>query len=669
MDPVGGLTVTDGTSPVTPTTLGLAVLVLAVVVLAVLVTRGWLSRQAARAVAAAAHRADRRVAEAAVLNGRRLAALTEHTTDVVMVLDVDSRVEFVSAACEAVLGRPAKRVHGRLVSLLTSPERGIPLLETLRTVAPEETRRVEVVLERADGTPVRTVATVVNRLEDPAVEGYVVTVRDVTAEQEHAAEIALHVLHDPVTGLANRRLFTERLVQALTSRQGHEDSLVVMICDLDDFKTVNDRHGHATGDELLGLVGQTIAATLAPGDTAARLGGDEFAVLLESRTAEQAVEVAHRIVRALSQPIRLSSTTVAGRASVGVAQGRPGRTSAEEMLRNADVAMYWAKDRGKSTVAVYDPVEHEQAIDRMMLRSDLQRAIRTGELRLVFQPTIDLATGRVTGFEALSRWHHPLRGTIPPSDFIPMAEDSGMIGALGAWVLLQACRVGAELQGPDSAPTMAVNISPVQLGQPDFVVELLAALDQSGLAPDRLLLEITETAVLTDIDRVIPRLAALRTLGVRVAVDDFGTGYSSLSYLSRLPLDVLKIDKAFVDRVLTDAQGASVAQAVLDMSNSLGLTTVAEGVEQAEQAAVAARRRLHARPGLPLVAPGGARGDDRRARPVRRRDPQPRRPDRARGARGPARRGRHRPAHPVLRVPADRPSRGGISGWRPAGCR
>ncbi len=280
----------------------------------------------------------------------------------------------------------------------------------------------------------------------------------------------------------------------------------------------------------------------------------------------------------------LSATTVAGRASIGVAQGRPGRTSAEEMLRNADVAMYWAKDRGKSTVAVYDPVEHEQAIDRMVLRSDLQRAIRTGELRLVFQPTIDLATGRVTGFEALSRWHHPLRGTIPPSDFIPMAEDSGMIGALGAWVLLQACRVGAELQGPDSAPTMAVNISPVQLGQPDFVVELLAALDQSGLAPDRLLLEITETAVLTDIDRVIPRLAALRTLGVRVAIDDFGTGYSSLSYLSRLPLDVLKIDKAFVDRVLTDTQGASVAQAVLDMSNSLGLTTVAEGVEQAEQA-------------------------------------------------------------------------------------
>jgi diguanylate cyclase (GGDEF)-like protein/PAS domain S-box-containing protein len=579
-----------GVPVATPARLGVAALVLALVVLAVLVTRRWLSRQSAAAVAGASRRADRRVADAAELNGRRLAALTQHVGDVVLVLDASSRVEFVSAACEQVLGRPVRRVQGRLVTLLTSPARGVPLEAALRETAPGDVTELDLVLEKGDGTPVRTRTTVANRTDDAAVEGYVVTVRDVTAEQAQAEELALHVLHDPVTGLANRRLFTERLVQALSGRPGHEDSLVVMICDLDDFKTVNDRHGHATGDELLGLVGQTITATLGPGDTAARLGGDEFAVLLEGRTAEQAVDVAHRIVRALSQPIRLTSTSVDGRVSVGVAQGRTGRTSAEEMLRNADVAMYWAKDRGRSTVAVYDPVEHEQAIDRLVLRSDLQRAIRTGELRLVFQPTIDLSNGKVTGFEALSRWHHPLRGTIPPSDFIPMAEDSGMIGALGAWVLLQACRVGAELQAPGpgrgagSGPTMAVNISPVQLSQPDFVVELLAALDQSGLPPDRLLLEITETAVLTDIDRVIPRLAALRTLGVRVAVDDFGTGYSSLSYLSRLPLDVLKIDRSFVERVLTDPQGASVAQAVLDMSNSLGLTTVAEGVEHPDQA-------------------------------------------------------------------------------------
>ncbi len=585
MQPVGVLMVTLGVPSSPPTMLGVGALVLAVLVLvAVLLVRRFLTRLAARAQVLAARRADRRVADAAALNGQRLAALTQHAADVVMVMDAASRISFVSAACERVLGRPVRRVQGRLATLLTAEDRGQVLVDALRTLPTGEVVRLELVLERADGSPVRTETTVANRTDDPAVEGFVVTVHDVTAEHEQAEELALHVLHDPVTGLANRRLFTERLVQALSARPGHEGTLVVMICDLDDFKAVNERHGHAIGDELLQLVARSITATLTPGDTAARLGGDEFAILLETRTAEQAVEVGQRIVRALSQPIRLSSTTVNGRVSVGVAQGRTGRTSAEEMLRSADVAMYWAKDRGRSTVAVYDPVAHEQAIDRLVLRSDLQRAIRADELRLVFQPTVDLSTGRVTGFEALSRWHHPLRGTVSPADFIPMAEDSGMIGALGAWVLTQACRVGAELQSVDAAPTIAVNISSAQLSQPHFVVELLGALDQSGLPPDRLLLEITETAVLTDIERVIPRLAALRTLGVRVAVDDFGTGYSSLAYLSRLPLDVLKIDKSFVDRVLTDRQGASVAQAVLDMSNSLGLTTVAEGVENADQA-------------------------------------------------------------------------------------
>jgi diguanylate cyclase (GGDEF)-like protein/PAS domain S-box-containing protein len=579
----GPLAVTVPRPAATAVVLAVA-LVAVLAVVGLLLARRWVARRSASAVAAAAHRADLRLAHAAELDGRRLAALTQHTDDLVLVLDASSRVAFVNAACERVLGRPVRGVQGRLVALLTAPEHARTLEQSLRGTAPGEVCRVELVLQRGDGTPVQTTTTVDNRTEDPAVEGFVLTVRDVTAEREQAQELARHVLRDPVTGLANRRLFTERLVQALVGRPGHEDSLVVMVCDLDDFKAVNDQHGHAVGDELLALVGRALSAVLGPGDTAARLGGDEFAVLLEGRTGEQAQEVAHRIVRALSQPVRLGALSVDARVSVGLAQGRPGRSTAEEMLREADVAMYWAKDRGRSTVAVYDPVEHEQAVDRLVLRSDLQRAIRTGELRLVYQPTVDLGTGLVSGVEALVRWHHPLRGAVPPSEFVPVAEASGMIGALGAWVLMQACQVGAELQRSDAAPTMAVNISPVQLGQPDFVVELLAALDQSGLAPDRLVLEITETAVLTDIDRVVPRLAALRTLGVRVAVDDFGTGYSSLSYLSRLPLDVLKIDKSFVDRVLVDTQGASVAQAVLDMSNSLGLVTVAEGVEQPEQA-------------------------------------------------------------------------------------
>jgi len=515
---------------------------------------------------------------------KRLEALTRYTRDVVLVLDSSSRVQFVSPSCERVLDRPAHKIRGRRATTLLVREDVARLTEALATLQPGGTRTLELTVERGDGRPLATEATVVNSTDDCDVDGFLVTLQDVSQQHAYAEQLALHSLRDSVTGLANRRLFTDRLTHALAARGEEADPVVVLICDLDDFKAINDRHGHAVGDQVLSVVAQQLLTQLGPGDTAARLGGDEFAVLLEGCSAERAMQVAARIVRALAQPLSIGSSTVSGCASIGVAHGVPGQNSAEELLRNADVAMYWAKDRGRSTAALYEPAVHEQAIDKLVLRTDLQRAIRTGELRLVFQPTVHLGTGRIKGFEALCRWHHPRRGMIPPSDFIPMAEETGMVTALGSWVLLEACMIGAQLQGPDMTPTMAVNISPQQLAQPDFVVELLGVLDQSGLPADRLVLEITETAVLTDIDRVIPRLAALRTLGVRVAIDDFGTGYSSLSYLSRLPLDVLKIDKSFVDRVVADAQGASVTQAVLDMSNSLGLVTVGEGVEHPDQA-------------------------------------------------------------------------------------
>jgi diguanylate cyclase (GGDEF)-like protein/PAS domain S-box-containing protein len=506
--------------------------------------------------------------------------LTRHAADVVLLVDPSARITFASESSARVLGRGAGTLRGRLLTVLAGPERDRRLLDAVRELAPGQERVLDLSVDRPDGSQVRTRTTVSNDTDDPAVEAFVVTVRDVTTELTQA-ELALR---DPVTGLSNRRAFTERVADGLAARGDDGGSLVVLVCDLDDFKAVNDRLGHAAGDQLLAHVAQLLVAELGPGDTVARTGGDEFAALLEHRTTEEAEEVAQRVVASLRRPVRVGDTVVEPGASVGLAQGDVGRTSAEEVLRNADVAMYWAKDRGRSTYAVYDPAVHEQAIDRLMLRSDLQRAIRTDELRLVFQPTIDLRSGDVRGFEALCRWDHPLRGVISPSEFVPIAEETGMVHALDSWVLVEACRVGAALQREDFTPTIAVNVSSAQLSTPEFVVDLLAALDQSGLSPDRLLLEITETSVLRDVERVIPRLAALRTLGVRVAVDDFGTGYSSLAYLSRLPLDVLKIDKSFVDRVLSDAQGASVAQAVLDMSNSLGLTTVGEGVESPDQA-------------------------------------------------------------------------------------
>jgi EAL domain-containing protein (putative c-di-GMP-specific phosphodiesterase class I) len=270
---------------------------------------------------------------------------------------------------------------------------------------------------------------------------------------------------------------------------------------------------------------------------------------------------------------------------VGIAQAVPGENTTEETLRNADVALHSAKDRGKSVVAAYDSGLHAEALDRLELRADLQRALRDGELVLHYQPTVEVDSGKITGFEALVRWQHPTRGLLSPAFFVAMAEETGMIVQLGTWVLFEACRTAALLQSDWRRPTMAVNISVQQLMRTDFVDQVTQALAEAGLAADRLTLEITESVVLQDLDDVIPRLSALRERGTRVAIDDFGTGYSSLAYLTELPVDVLKVDKSFIDRVTLDEQAASLTEAIISMSQAMHLTTVAEGVESAEQAA------------------------------------------------------------------------------------
>jgi EAL domain-containing protein (putative c-di-GMP-specific phosphodiesterase class I) len=268
-----------------------------------------------------------------------------------------------------------------------------------------------------------------------------------------------------------------------------------------------------------------------------------------------------------------------------MAQAMPGESTGEETLRNADVAMYWAKDRGKGTIAVYEAGLHAEALERLALRGELQRAIRDDQLVLHYQPTVDLQTQRITGFEALVRWNHPLRGLLPPSEFIPVAEQSGLVVGLGSWVLREACRAGALMQADWRQPTMAVNVSAQQLTRDDFVDEVVEVLRATRMPAERLVLEITESTLLDDMEGIVATLARLRDRGVRVAIDDFGTGYSSLSYLAQLPVDVLKVDKTFVDRVVGPAADTSLVEAILTMSRSMRLTTVAEGVEQPEQAA------------------------------------------------------------------------------------
>jgi diguanylate cyclase (GGDEF)-like protein len=332
----------------------------------------------------------------------------------------------------------------------------------------------------ADGREVVLEGTLTNLMAEAAVRGWVLTVRDVTDRQALQQELSYQAFHDSLTGLANRQLFTDRLTHALRRRIGATEPLVVLFLDLDDFKHVNDSLGHGIGDRLLVAVAERISGAIREGDTAARLGGDEFAILMEDASVELAHEVAQRLLDALAVPVAVDEHLHSVRASIGMAEAMPGAATGEETLRNADVAMYWAKDRGKSTVAVYEAGLHAEALERMALRGELQRAIREEQLILHYQPTVDLGSQRITGFEALVRWNHPTRGLLPPLEFIPVAEQSGLIVPLGSWVLEAACRAGAGMQSDWHQPTMAVNIAAQQLAKPDFVDEVVDVLRRTG---------------------------------------------------------------------------------------------------------------------------------------------------------------------------------------------
>jgi diguanylate cyclase (GGDEF)-like protein/PAS domain S-box-containing protein len=515
---------------------------------------------------------------------RRLLALVQNSADLVTVLEPDSTALFVSPAARAVLGLDSEELVGtRFVDTLLP--RDVPMFIRLLAACREGDQPVILRARHADGRELVLEGTLTNLMADPAVHGWVLTVRDVTDRQALQQELSYQAFHDALTGLANRQLFADRLTHALRRRDGASLPLAVLVLDLDDFKHVNDSLGHGIGDRLLVAVAERISGTIREGDTAARLGGDEFAILMEDADLDLAHEVAQRLLDALAVPVAVDEHLHPVLASIGMAEAMPGATTGEETLRNADVAMYWAKDRGKGTVAVYEAGLHAEGLERLALRGELQRAIREEQLTLHYQPTVDLTTHRITGFEALVRWHHPTRGLLTPLEFIPVAEQSGLIVPLGSWVLEAACRAGADMQSDWPQPTMAVNIAAQQLAKQDFVDEVVDVLRRTGMPAERLVLEITESVLLDDMVGTIARLARLRDRGVRVAIDDFGTGYSSLSYLDQLPVDVLKVDKSFVDKVCAGTSDTSLVEAIIAMSRSMRLTTIAEGVEQPEQAA------------------------------------------------------------------------------------
>ncbi|MFL5419211.1 MAG: EAL domain-containing protein [Myxococcales bacterium] len=413
---------------------------------------------------------------------------------------------------------------------------------------------------------------------------------DIT-DRKRAEEKLLHdALHDGLTGLPNRALFMDRVGQAMAFQARRSDyRFAVLMLDVDRFKTVNESLGHAMGDRLLASVAKRVWRCVRPGDTVARLSGDEFAVLLEDyAVAEEPRRVADRIIAEMAAPHDLGGTEVFTSASVGVAVGRPELAKPEDLLRDADVALYRAKDLGRSRYVVYHPSMRTRAREQLQFETDLRRALGRNELRVVFQPIVSLTTGLPTGCEALVEWQHPGRGRIPPSDFIPMAEETGLILPIGNWVLRESCKQVKAWAGRCEAgptPTVSVNLSARQLLHAELVDQVRAAISDAGIVPGQLRLEVTESVIMENAGPASLLLAQIKALGVHLLLDDFGTGYSSLSYLHNFRFDTLKIDRSFVSRIDTAQKNVEIVRTILSLSRALGMTAVAEGVETEGQVA------------------------------------------------------------------------------------
>ena len=527
----------------------------------------------------------------------RFRSLVQNATDVVMVLTPDLHIQYVTPSVLGVVGLEADAVQGKSISRMVNAQDRTVLLAFLREIEGDEaggSRSVEFRIKHQDGRWI-TVEALATRPRDGSDLGLILTMRDTTERKKFEEQLTHQAFHDALTGLPNRALFHDRLGHALTRRSDDASTVAILFLDLDDFKTINDSLGHEAGDEILVEVADRLQRCLRSSDTPARLGGDEFAVLLEGISdISEAVEAGQRIISALERPLRLRDREITTTASIGISLGLPHISDAQELLRDADTAMYAAKGRGRGSIEVFQELMHEIAHDRLSLKSDLDGALLRDEFVIHYQPTVNLSSGDFTGFEALVRWQHPDRGLVPPLEFIPLCEETGLIVPLGAFVLNSACRQARAWQQTYPARqqrTMSVNVSVKQLESPGFVEEVRVALESSGLEPSSLVLEITEGVLLRETDEIAARLRELKVLGVQLAIDDFGTGYSSLSYLQTLPLDVLKIDKRFVDNVSVGANNAALASAIIAIGQALGMQTVAEGIEREEQANTL--RRLH----------------------------------------------------------------------------
>ncbi|GAA0561145.1 EAL domain-containing protein [Paractinoplanes ferrugineus] len=441
----------------------------------------------------------------------------------------------------------------------------------------------EVTFERPDGTSVRVAYTISPIGKDG---GAVVVLRDVTRQRDLEYDLRHQALHDGLTGLPNRKLFLDRLDHAMTRARASGESATVLYLDLDGFKKVNDSLGHNAGDVLLRTTAERLTGALRAPDTVARLGGDEFAVLLEGADQETAERYAQACLDALNQPFVVRGRKAVVSVSVGIVPGITGYTDAEEVLRNADVAMYAAKARGKGCFQIFENRMHELLLDKLDAEGRLRDAVHRGELRLHLQPVVALPGRAVGGVEALVRWQDPERGLQQPGAFIPLAEETGLIAEIDRWVLFEACMTVRRWQelDPAAAPAwVSVNLSAVELEVPDLTDRVAYALSTTGLSPQCLVLELTETVLMRDVAVTSARLEELRELGVKIAIDDFGTGYSSLGYLRDIPVDVLKVDRSFITDIVGNPRQQELVSAVIQLGHTLGLKVVVEGIETEDQ--------------------------------------------------------------------------------------
>lgn len=527
-------------------------------------------------------------------NEARFQALVQHSSDVIMILDPDGTIRYASPSMALVFGHdPAKLITSRIEAIL-HPEDLSSALQFLEELARSNRSRTggatpgalkrEWRIRHANGAWLTVDNVGTNLLSEPVIRGLVLNTRDVTEQSVIKQQYMHQAFHDPLTDLANRSLFLYQVGHALARAQRQSNAVTVLFLDLDNFKTVNDSLGHAAGDRLLVDAARRLATCVRDSDLIARLGGDEFAVLVEDTdSVDEVLAIADRVGVALSKPFVLGGKEVFVNASIGIARSARGE-STDELVRNADVAMYVAKTRGKGQHVLFEPEMHKAALDRLVVEADLRRAIEHDEFMLQFQPIVALETGDIIGAEALVRWMCRDRGTVPPGLFIPIAEETGLIVPIGRWVLRRACREAKRWTDERGLPVrITVNLSGRQLQEPGIVDDVRQALADSGLAAAQLVLEITESMLMHNTELSMARLNALKALGISLAIDDFGTGYSSLSYLQRYPIDILKIDKAFVDVIDKGGEGPVLASAIVALGETLRMNTVAEGIETEAQ--------------------------------------------------------------------------------------